>query len=275
MSVHKDGSGRRWVQSEVEVPGTPEEVWEAIASGPGLSSWFVPAAFETGSDGNPQRVIMHFGPGNSMDSVSEVTAWEPPHRFAATSDDWGPDAPSIATEWTVESQSGSTCTVRVVHSLFADTDAWDGQLEGTEQGWPWFFQILRLYVLHFRGQPCCAYRIMGATSATPEDAWRVFAGAVGLSDATPGTQCRSPEGMPLLVGTFKETSDRGHAHGVLVRLDEPAAGILSSFALPMAGQTYLVLDFFHYGKAATAAVEQWEPRWQAWMTAQFPMEGGG
>ena len=42
MSVKKEESGRRWVQSEVEVPGTPEEVWDAVATGPGVSSWFYP-----------------------------------------------------------------------------------------------------------------------------------------------------------------------------------------------------------------------------------------
>ena len=46
MSVKKDASGRRSVQVEVEVPGTPEEVWQAIATGPGISSWFVPTEFE-------------------------------------------------------------------------------------------------------------------------------------------------------------------------------------------------------------------------------------
>ena len=46
MSVKKETSGRRSVQVEVEMPGTPEEVWQAIATGPGISSWFVPAAFE-------------------------------------------------------------------------------------------------------------------------------------------------------------------------------------------------------------------------------------
>jgi uncharacterized protein YndB with AHSA1/START domain len=40
MSVKKEASGRRSVQVEVEVPGTPEEVWQAIATGPGISSWF-------------------------------------------------------------------------------------------------------------------------------------------------------------------------------------------------------------------------------------------
>jgi uncharacterized protein YndB with AHSA1/START domain len=52
MSVKKEASGRRSVQVEIEVPGTPEEVWQAIASGPGISSWFVPAEFEE-RDGKP------------------------------------------------------------------------------------------------------------------------------------------------------------------------------------------------------------------------------
>ncbi len=46
MSLKKEPSGRRSVHLEVEVPGTPEEVWQAIATGPGISSWMVPAEFE-------------------------------------------------------------------------------------------------------------------------------------------------------------------------------------------------------------------------------------
>ena len=55
MSVKNEASGRRWVQVEVEVPGTLEEVWQAIATGPGISSWFVPAEFEE-RDGKPVAV---------------------------------------------------------------------------------------------------------------------------------------------------------------------------------------------------------------------------
>jgi hypothetical protein len=36
MNGKKEASGRRSVQVEVEVPGTPEEVWQAIATGPGI-----------------------------------------------------------------------------------------------------------------------------------------------------------------------------------------------------------------------------------------------
>ena len=76
----KEAHGRRSVQVEVEVPGTPEEVWAAIATGPGISSWFVPTEFEE-RDGKPVAVTCNFGPG--MESRSAVTTWDPPRMFAA------------------------------------------------------------------------------------------------------------------------------------------------------------------------------------------------
>ncbi len=134
MSVKKEASGRRSVQVEVEVPGTPEEVWQAIASGPGISSWFVPAKFEE-RDGKPVAIKLDFGPG--MESSSPITTWDPPRKFVAEGNGWMPGSPPIADEWSVEARAGGTCIVRVVHSLFADTDDWDNQLTGTESGLAW------------------------------------------------------------------------------------------------------------------------------------------
>lgn len=70
MSVKKEASGRRSIELEVEVPGSPEEVWQAIATGPGISSWFVPTEFNE-RDGKPVSVKLNFGPG--MDATSTVT----------------------------------------------------------------------------------------------------------------------------------------------------------------------------------------------------------
>ncbi|MEP7117382.1 MAG: SRPBCC domain-containing protein, partial [Acidobacteriota bacterium] len=148
MSVKKEASGRRSVQVEVELPGTPEEVWQAIATGAGVSSWFVPTEFHE-SDGKPVAVTSNFGPG--MEVRAAVTAWDPPRTFAAQGEGWG-GSPPIATEWIVEARAGGVCLVRVVHSLFASTDEWDNQLESTESGWPGFFRTLRIYLTHFRGQ---------------------------------------------------------------------------------------------------------------------------
>ena len=41
----------RSVELEVEVPGTPEEVWRAIATGPGISSWYVPHTVDEAEGG--------------------------------------------------------------------------------------------------------------------------------------------------------------------------------------------------------------------------------
>ncbi len=141
MSVKIEESGRRSIQVEVEVPGAPEKVWQAIATGPGVSAWFVPTEIEEHEGG---AIVSHFGPG--MESRAKVTAWEPPHRFTAESGDLGPKAPPLATEWTVETHSGESCVVRVVHSLIASTGDWDDQLASIESGWPTFFRNLRTYL---------------------------------------------------------------------------------------------------------------------------------
>ena len=154
MSVKKEANGRRSVQVEVEVPGTPEQVWQAIATGPGVGAWFVPTEMDGRVGGT---VTSHFGGG--MDSVSTITEWDAPHRFVKEGS-WGPNAPTVATEWTVEARGGGTCIVRVVHSLFAETDDWDNQLTGVESGWPSFFRILRLYLEHFAGQPSSQIQLL-------------------------------------------------------------------------------------------------------------------
>ena len=62
MSVKVEANGRRSVEVEFEVPGTPEEVWQALATGPGISSWFVPTDIDE-RDGKPVAVKLNFGPG--------------------------------------------------------------------------------------------------------------------------------------------------------------------------------------------------------------------
>ena len=144
MPVKKDKDGRRYVEAEVEVPGSPEEVWRAIATGKGVSSWFVPSTSDERAGGT---AVNSFGPG--MDSVATIKTWDPPRSFSAETEE-GPG--TVATEWVVEARAGGTCVVRVVHRWFASTDDWDAQFEGHTYGWAAFFRILRQYLTHFVGQ---------------------------------------------------------------------------------------------------------------------------
>lgn len=269
MGVQIDSTGLRWVEVSREVAGTVDEVWTAIATGPGVSAWFVPTDFTMGPNGEPERIVSHFGNDESMDSVAEVTLWEAPQRFVASSSDLGPDAPVVATEWGVKPLSGSTSEIYVRHSFRSESDTWDEHLEAWEGGWPWFFNVLGLYLLHFRGQPSAAYRVMGVAPLPTWDAWDDFAERIGLAESAVGTLVKAPDELPPLIGKVKFTSGEGQEFGAILRLDEPAPGILSAFAMAMDGQVYLVLDFFHYGKRATTAVQHWEPRWHGWMQENF------
>jgi uncharacterized protein YndB with AHSA1/START domain len=271
MSVKKDASGRRWVEVEVEVPGTPEEVWKAIATGPGISSWFVPTRVDEGEGGVPARVVSDFGPG--MESLATVTEWDPPHRFAADSADLGPEAPPIATEWIVEARSGGTCVVRVVHSLFTDKDDWDNQLESWEGGWPGFFRLLRLYLTHFPGQTGHAVQHMALAPEPKSAAWEALTGQLGLTGAVMGGRVSSADGAPPLAGVVEGMGKGDYPEELLLRLDEPAPGIAHLFAMPMGGQVFLSVRLYLYGDRAAAVVARDEPVWQAWLQERFPASG--
>jgi uncharacterized protein YndB with AHSA1/START domain len=261
MSVKKEANGRRSVQVEVEVPGTPEQVWQAIAAGPGVSAWFVPAEIDGRIGGT---VTHHFGGG--MDSDSTITEWDAPHRFAADGS-WGPNAPTIATEWIVEARGGGTCIVRVVHSLFAETDDWDGQLTGVESGWPSFFRILRMYLEHFPGQPSSQIQIMAMPDAS--GAWEKLTGALNLAGAAPGERRAAGDSAPPLSGIVESVNTSGSPH-TLLRVDLPAPGAVLAAACPAGGKAWVTVGFYLYGDTAAAVVAREQSAWTAWMTNLFP-----
>jgi uncharacterized protein YndB with AHSA1/START domain len=265
MSVKKEDSGRRSIQVEVEVPGTPEEVWQAIASGPGISAWFVPAEFEE-VDGKPVAVTLNFGPG--MESRSVVTAWDPPRMFAKEADGWVPGSPPIGTEWSVEARAGGVCVVRVVQSLFASTDDWDNQLIGSESGWPGFFRILRIYLTHFRGQRSAFMQVMASVSGSAAEAWATLTAALGLNGVGDGQRWAVPAGVPVLGGVVESMSQS--QYGALLRLDQPVPGTAALYTMKYGGSVLATLSFYLYGDQAAETVAHETPLWQAWIDEHFP-----
>lgn len=264
MNVRVDEDGRRSVQAEVEVPGTPEAVWHAIATGPGISAWFVPSQVEERVGG---RVVCSFGPG--MDSESTITEWQPPHRFSAESrDNMGPDDPTIATEWIVEAQAGGTCIVRVVHSWFTEKDDWDQQFIGHAYGWLAFFRTLKLYLEHFSGQPSAPAQIMGASQEPKEAAWASLLAQLGIDGLAVGARIESAAGAPVLAGTVAWAGQPAQPEDLLIVLDKPGPGIAHVMAHPM-DQTYLSLRFYFYGEQAAEVASRAQSEWQSWIDERF------
>lgn len=265
MPVKKEASGRRSVQVEVELPGTPEQIWQAVATGAGISSWFCPTQVEERVGG---KMVFEIMPG--MESTAILSAWDPPRRLAAEDPGWMPGMPPVATEWTVEARAGGKCLVRVVHSLFASTDDWDSQLEGTESGWPGCFRILRLSLTDFRGQRCSLMRAVGMAGGAEAEAWKKVAEALGAKGFTAGQRWAAGAGAPPLAGVIEQFTESKDHHDLLVRLEQPAPGVAWVNLFDCGGSVMASLAFYLYGDAAAEAARRDEPLWRAWMSQQFP-----
>ena len=265
MSIKRDlASRRRSIEVEVEVPGAPEEVWEAIATGPGISSWFYPTDVEQRVGGR-----LEYHTGSPMDVPATVTVWDPPHGFSHEGKDCGPDGPPTATEWTIEPRAGGRCLLRVVHSLFASTDDWDDQLDNFEAGWPVCFAVLRPYLAHFGGQRASIIRATGAADGSATDAWHALLAALDAGGLSPGEPWTfSPPGHPDFAGVLEE-SRSGRQPCTVFRLDRPAPGIAVASTYKIAERATVTLSIYFYGDGATAAAARDEEAWQTWMTSRF------
>ncbi|HEX2285188.1 MAG TPA: SRPBCC domain-containing protein, partial [Mycobacterium sp.] len=239
MPLKKDDSGRRWVEMEFLVPGTPEQVWHAIATGPGMTAWFTPTAVEEKVGG---AITFDFGDENrgEVTQSGTVTGWDPPTRFAYEEYGWSGEAPPVATEVTVTSHSGDRCVVRMVHSLFTAKDDWDDELESFEGGWPGFFEVLRVYLRNFAGKPAASVRVMAGYDGGQAQAWSKLSEALNLAGANVGDRRETPSDAPRLAGVVERVHQDAHSRELMLRLDEPATGVavLGSFA--MGDQTRVV-----------------------------------
>lgn len=257
MTVRKDDSGRRWVELEFVVPGTPEQVWDAVATGPGMGAWFTEATVDERVGGT---VTFRFGGQGT--STGPVTGWDPPTRFAYEEVGWSGEAPPVATEVTVTSRSGDRCVVRLVHSLFTDRDDWDDELESFETGWPAFFAVLRLYLAHFAGQPAAP---AGAMVPFEGDAATVWAGIcleLDLDGVDVGEHRTAPDGAPHLSGEVELVHQDRENRYVMLRGDSEVA-VVGVHCLPGAGAAQVSL--FHYGDDAAERAAAAETAWAAWL----------
>ena len=250
----------RSIEMEVEVAGTPDEVWAAIATGPGITSWYVPHEIEEGVGGS---VSASFGPG--MDVTGKVTAWEPPHRFGYGG---GDDGPGLAFEWFVEAKDGASCIVRLVNSGFGSGEEWDDQYDGMTEGWKMFMFNLQQHCEHFAGQAGSASLPMAMWAEAPGAAWTRAASAFGFDTSpTVGDTIEiAANGAPKVVATVTHTSDTQ----AIFKVSEPAPGTGFVCAEGQGGVTSLSLWLYLYGEGAPQAAAVHQAAWSEVLAAAGP-----
>jgi uncharacterized protein YndB with AHSA1/START domain len=258
---HGDRPRERVIDLSIEVAGSPEEVWDAIATGPGITSWYVPTTVDEHTGG---ATTSRFGEGPEMLIPGRVTAWEPPHRVVFEGAD--ETAPGLAFEWLVEARDQGTCVVRLVNSGFVEGTPWYDDYDGMTEGWQLFLFNLQLHRAHFPGRTGIPMLPMGAWPDSGQQAWTRLAEALGLPAVPqPGERIAVAEGdTPALAGTVVRY-DPGR---LALLLDEPAAGTAFIACESMGEGCGVSVWQYLYGDDAAALVERDEPRWTAWLQAQ-------
>ena len=184
------------VTDEFEVTATPEEVWDAIATGAGVDAWFMGVNEIEPREGGATRMQFR---GSAEEAT--VTAWEPPTHFASRTPE-GEDGALHAFEYLVEGRDKGSTVVRWVHSGFLG-DNWEKEYEGLSEGDPMYFDKLRIYLTYFKGRKATPVNVFGGPVIPDRDeAWATFHRGLGLA-APPqlGDRVRlTPEGLPVLDG---------------------------------------------------------------------------
>jgi uncharacterized protein YndB with AHSA1/START domain len=272
MTPRDQNHPRESIEVEVEVAGTPEQAWEAIATGPGIEAWFVPAEVDERPGGD-----LSFDMGGGLEFAGKVTAWDRPHRFAYEEDDWAPyeNAPParLATEWLVEARSGGASVVRVVNSVFSDAEAdWNEELEQMREGWSVYLHNLRLYLERFPGERCATIMVNVKAPGTQDEAWATLTAGLGLPDpvAEGDHVTASAAGAPLLAGVVERSGRAAHHRELMLRIDAPAPGVAILFTYGWHDQVYANFHAYLFGDGAPEAAERAGDAWRTWMDARFP-----
>jgi uncharacterized protein YndB with AHSA1/START domain len=183
------------VRDEFSVDATPDEVWEAITSGPGVDSWLMGRTEIDGA--NKTSTFTMFG----ETSRSSITAWEPGHRYA-TKEDENPDGTFMAMEWLIESRDGGGAVVRFVHSGLLGDD-WEAEYNGLSVGDRAYMKKLAVYLKHFA--PRTAKNSLFLPGPVTKDSWAAMTAAVGAgADPVDGQPARlSVPGIEPVEGTVE------------------------------------------------------------------------
>lgn len=249
---------RRSIELEIVVPGRPEEVWRAVATGPGISSWYVPHTVDEHEGG---AATASFGPEPEMQVTGRVAAWEPPHRVCF---DGGEGVEGLAFEWLVEARDGATCVVRLVNTGFGSGQDWDDQYDGMAEGWLLFLLNLRLHLEHFAGQTAKAILPMAMWAGPRHQTWTTLSNALGIP-AAPGVGERievSAPDAPALAGTVVDVAPWRLA----LLLDQPSPGTALLAVEGSGDHVSVSIWSYLYGPEGAAAAERDDPLWRRWLS---------
>jgi uncharacterized protein YndB with AHSA1/START domain len=244
-------SGEFEVRREVELPATPEEVWDAVTTEAGLAAWLFPS----GEDLEPREGA------TSADGSTTVTAADRPHRFAVRTE--GEGGWFNALEFVIEGREGSTL-LRYAHSgIFVDD--WDNQYDAVRKHTDFYLHTLGQYLEHFADRSATFVGdgpggISAPASSAERGGFVVLKRALGLEDPAVGDRVSlAPAGVDAVEGVV----DYATPNFLGVRTDDALYRFFGrdAFGMPVG----MAIHSF----AANVDADELERAWQDWLSGVY------
>jgi uncharacterized protein YndB with AHSA1/START domain len=237
------------VRQTAEVPATPDQIWAAIATGPGIDSWFMGRNEVAGG-----TVRTAFGGYNPE---STVTAWEP-SRHLSYGGERAPDGRFIAYEFLIEARGGGSTILRAVTSGFLPGEDWEAEYEAMGLGLDLFFRTLVEYLTYFPGRTATPITAFGPAVTDWDEAWATLHRELGRADPAEGDRVRfSPPGRPPVDGVVYARNP----HTLGVRTDDALYRFLRGLpGFMMAG---------HHLFFPVPDPDATEAAWRTWLTRLY------
>lgn len=244
---------RHHFEYELVVPGTPQQVWQAIATADGINSWMLPTELDARVGG---KVRFDMAPGEASHGI--VTAYDENNRLAYE-EDWatlaghsGADVTPLATEFLIEAQSGGTCVVRVVSSAYGTGAEWEHEFwSGMDQGWTPMLDHLRTYLAHFAGERATNQSAWVEVDGTAADVLARTCAALGVTTDHLGVG-NAFDGAGLQ-GSIDQIDDRA----MTLLVDAPFKGYVAVLTMTGETTTHAVLHAYSFGPTPSIDWQQW------------------
>jgi uncharacterized protein YndB with AHSA1/START domain len=241
------------IVKDLEVDATPEQVWEAIATGPGMDSWFMGRNDIEPREGGRTRWSI-----GGFTAESTVTAWDPPTRFVSSGDE-APDGSRHQFDYRVEERDGGGSTIHYVHSGMLGAVDWEAEYDAMSEGDPMYLHKLVQYVTYFSGRFATGVDVQGPNVPDRERAMATFRRGLGLADdvAVGDDVHLTPDSLPPIDGVVDFVSP----HFIGVRSNDALYRFIHGFEGTVIAGHHLFADGVDQREA--------EDAWRAWLERVF------
>jgi uncharacterized protein YndB with AHSA1/START domain len=188
------------IENELEVGATPEQAWQAVATGEGMDGWFMGRNEIEPREGGKIRTVTP-----TWSEEATVTTWDPPNRFAYRTDQEG--GAFMTFDYQIQEKEKGNTSIKWLHSGMLG-DNWEKEYEAMNEGDTAYFHKLGVYLTHFFGRRATPIETYGPEVHDREKAMEIFRQGLGLPGPVEVDEkiTLTPEGIQPIDGVVEWVS---------------------------------------------------------------------